>query len=1156
MGQLGDDDEKKSKQMEDESKIDLSDTEMTIPFDNEVFSPLHLHGVEVEEDADGLQYLQNTLPVEDTFPFGDAFETQMVDFVDETQVVDILDETQVVDIGGETQVLDDFDAEVQIDSDGEESDKTEVLSDTEKLADDDSARKDSNLSVDLENVQDIALSKPSDSKAQSGSLSNEDHHPGSIVRGFTSIRVASMRAIGLAAHNMAIKKINNSSFSMKCDNSLEQQHDEKDKPISSRDSPKLTDELNQKHSLEEHDPRMKELGNEKTRKVSSSAVRKLFVDDVVSKIRLADDSMKSADGTGGMPQFASENGLAGLSYVDSQEPGDFSQANALDVVDKFIELNAVECDQDVAFTKSTGGKSKPVCTSSAKGTRSLAKKAAVRSIDGEKGIFNWDDDLEDEGGGEFFQKKKDLFYVNGGRKPPCPNSKNSFTIQQKRDKKKQVDSNRKQKDAVLSDSKLLSKNLRANESSKRQKSSFKKNLIEDLDEERDSATEDRLEDAGTDKDLTDKMDVGFDTQMAADAMETLKLAVNVTDHDHNDFDEGATKVRKSSSKDVADNRPSLEQRITRKRAGSSNAEVTRKSKKSRSDIKSSTELSLSSAKQSKNLRKQADAEPKKKEPERAKADLKELVTDQSENLHTVSKVVGQKKECRVPVGSVLDKIDGSHVTASAGRKSLKRHSLEWELDSVTPVARRTRGSVKASHSKGENNLNSSGVGTDASRLGDLNVRQIGQSNPGGCSNVKTFSLDCPKGRRTRSKLPLVGEEASIQYNTRSKRSKCDTASTSMDPIKHQKDRSSVTGSNGILADRIDNGSSEDKDGSNIQENVVKAQISKHSDVKRVGNNTRSAEGKKVNGTEEASPKDRFKPSTSASSTPLSCTTPRTAASPICMGDEYHKQSCRKNLLRSSLMKDISSLTSTIGLEFTSAMKDTRRRRDMTTVRAMFSLHLDGDISKQQKKILARLGASEASSISNATHFITDEFVRTRNMLESIAFGKPIVTHLWLESCGQANCFIDERNYILRDAKKEKEFGFSMPVTLARACQHPLLQGQRVLITPNTKPGKGILGSLVKAVHGLAVERLGRSALKDERLPDDILVLSCEEDYDICVPFLEKGAAVYSSELLLNGIVTQRLDYERHRLFTDNVKRTRSTIWLKKNNNQYLPVNKS
>lgn len=38
----------------------------------------------------------------------------------------------------------------------------------------------------------------------------------------------------------------------------------------------------------------------------------------------------------------------------------------------------------------------------------------------------------------------------------------------------------------------------------------------------------------------------------------------------------------------------------------------------------------------------------------------------------------------------------------------------------------------------------------------------------------------------------------------------------------------------------------------------------------------------------------------------------------------------------------------------------------------------------------------------------------------------------------------------------------------------------------------------------AVERLGRSVLKDKKLPDDLLILSCEEDYDACVPFLEKG----------------------------------------------------
>lgn len=98
------------------------------------------------------------------------------------------------------------------------------------------------------------------------------------------------------------------------------------------------------------------------------------------------------------------------------------------------------------------------------------------------------------------------------------------------------------------------------------------------------------------------------------------------------------------------------------------------------------------------------------------------------------------------------------------------------------------------------------------------------------------------------------------------------------------------------------------------------------------------------------------------------------------------------------------------------------------------------------QVLARMGASVASSISGATHFVTDKFVRTSNMLEAIANGKPVVTHFWLESCGHARCLVDERNYILRDAKKEKEIGFSLPVSLACACQRPLLQvGTRSMI---------------------------------------------------------------------------------------------------------------
>ncbi|KAL8121982.1 hypothetical protein AgCh_018640 [Apium graveolens] len=41
------------------------------------------------------------------------------------------------------------------------------------------------------------------------------------------------------------------------------------------------------------------------------------------------------------------------------------------------------------------------------------------------------------------------------------------------------------------------------------------------------------------------------------------------------------------------------------------------------------------------------------------------------------------------------------------------------------------------------------------------------------------------------------------------------------------------------------------------------------------------------------------------------------------------------------------------------------------------------------------------------------------------------------------------------------------------------------------------------ISAQAVERIGQSVLKDERMPSDLIILSCEEDYADFVPFLGK-----------------------------------------------------
>ncbi|TMW96729.1 hypothetical protein EJD97_006885 [Solanum chilense] len=241
----------------------------------------------------------------------------------------------------------------------------------------------------------------------------------------------------------------------------------------------------------------------------------------------------------------------------------------------------------------------------------------------------------------------------------------------------------------------------------------------------------------------------------------------------------------------------------------------------------------------------------------------------------------------------------------------------------------------------------------------------------------------------------------------------------------------------------------------------------------------------------------------------------------CLNDHKKGKQHMRSLSRSPLSQEL------IRLGYAEQLPDflprgSRRRKGAGDICVLFSQGLDSKLIKQQKKILARLGFISTSNCSDATHFVTDSFVRTKNMLEAIACGKPIITHLWLESCGRASCFVDEKSYILRDAKKEKELGFSMPVSLAHARKHPLLEGQRVIITPNAKPKRDTLLTLVKAVRGEVVDESNSKITSD-----DLLILSCEEDYKACIPYLEKGTLVYSSELLLNGIVIQKLEYNRY-----------------------------
>ncbi|KAL8239044.1 hypothetical protein R6Q59_015611 [Mikania micrantha] len=1028
MGEDDDNDDDKSYES-DSSTWDFGGEETQI-FDSQFCeSPISSFGNRCDGDTEQLHIPQSTIPFDDTAMYGNEFAaTQVMDLDGENQVMDPDGETQLVNLAGETQlvnsdaeieVMDIFDSaernmtqlfngyddEEVVVSDHEGSDKTEIANDS----DIDSGSGDCANSSDIEHMKSTHQCKE-DIKHYTTKTDRErsEHHTSGIDRKtFTSIRAACIRAAGLRAlskspschastsepdiehKRVLFQKIQ--SYDLEEVNKLTDGQESGNRCGFGRSTaitghktfttiraaciraaglralskspscPALNSEpdIEHKRVLFQKDQSydlegVKRLTNDQESGnkcgFGRSTARKLFDENTPAENETKELNDKSdLDGATNSPILDTE--LAGLSYINSQEPGDASQANALDFVDSFLKVNT-ECGNDFDIRRSAGDQSKPVL--SAKGTQIFAKSVNVINEVDKRQTFCWDNNLEDEGGGEFYRKKRDVLFASGSQKL-----------------KSSVPS-RSGKNLGQSDSKLVlgkNNNLKKSLGTVIKDLTFRKNLIKELDKQSTDMAN-GMDIQGTVQETTE---VQFDTQMAAEAMEDLCYGLLEANHDSTKTNVGSSHMQKGSHKTQP--------------LPVSNEGV----RTTRSKSKISSDLS--------------------KEVRRAK-----LGARKSENLDIVSSDVAKRTV---------------KTTLKRGKLDLDQMLVKKQrIQNITPVAHRTRQSIN------DNEPNN-----------DINILTGFQS----------------KGKRTSRTSSSTRKEIGAQSISRLTRSKAI-------------------------------GFTEQEKGS-IREN--------------------------------------FGHTLSGCVTPVSHGTPVKDMSPICMGDEYLKQSCG----RPFLIQEVNGLCPTDPL-IGSPSKGTRQRRDVSLIRVLFSRHLDGDIIKQQKKILSRLGASESSSMSDATHFIADNFARTRNMLEAIALGKPIVTHLWLESCGQACCHIDEKNFILRDAKKEREFGFTIPSSLARASKNPLLKGHRVLITPNTKPGKEILSSLVKAVHGVvcnnAVEQVGGN----DNVPEGLLILSCEEDYAVCLPFLEKGLAIYSSELLLNGIVIQRLEYERHRLFLDHVKRTR------------------
>ncbi|XP_067864383.1 PAX-interacting protein 1 [Heptranchias perlo] len=188
--------------------------------------------------------------------------------------------------------------------------------------------------------------------------------------------------------------------------------------------------------------------------------------------------------------------------------------------------------------------------------------------------------------------------------------------------------------------------------------------------------------------------------------------------------------------------------------------------------------------------------------------------------------------------------------------------------------------------------------------------------------------------------------------------------------------------------------------------------------------------------------------------------------------------------------------------------------------------------QQYIKKLYVLGGEVAESAQKCTHLVANKVTRTVKFLTAISIVNHIVTPEWLEESFKSQKFIDEQNFVLRDAEAEVLFCFSLEESLKRAQGAPLFKGKYFYITPGICPSLATMKAIIDCAGGklLSKQPSYRKIMehKQNKSLSEIILISCENDLHLCREYFTRNIDVHNAEFILTGVLTQTLDYESYK----------------------------
>ncbi|NXR81795.1 MDC1 protein, partial [Pycnonotus jocosus] len=123
--------------------------------------------------------------------------------------------------------------------------------------------------------------------------------------------------------------------------------------------------------------------------------------------------------------------------------------------------------------------------------------------------------------------------------------------------------------------------------------------------------------------------------------------------------------------------------------------------------------------------------------------------------------------------------------------------------------------------------------------------------------------------------------------------------------------------------------------------------------------------------------------------------------------------------------------------------------------------------------LGTLGGTEATSVRDCSHLVTDGIRRTLKFLCALGRGVPIVTPQWLLQSSHSGRPLSPDPFLPRDPSCERRFGFWLRPALAQARARPLLQGYQVHVTPSVQPCPEDMRDIVTCCGGTFLPQLPR-----------------------------------------------------------------------------------